>query len=96
MDLPGITEAHLRQLVGLATPSYGVVPVHEGICEALVAVYPSALAESAGAWLARGQSAPHAWVRHEAGLGRLQLWGAPAEWAAALHSWNSPGDLPEL
>lgn len=94
VDMPRIGEGHLRRLVELASPDCGVVPVREGRCESLVAVYPAALASSAEAWLAGGQSAPHAWVRHEAGLGHLQLWEAPAEWAAALRSWNSPEDVP--
>lgn len=93
VDLPGITEAHLRQLTALATASCGVVPVHEGICEALVAVYPSALAESANAWLARGPRAPHAWARSEAALGRLRLWETPTDWTGALRSWNKPEDI---
>jgi molybdopterin-guanine dinucleotide biosynthesis protein A len=95
VDMPGIGEAHLRRLVELATAGCGVVPVREGRCESLVAVYPATLAASAEAWLAGGQSAPHAWVRHEAAQGHLMLWEAPADWAAALRSWNSPGDLPK-
>jgi len=95
VDMPGITEAHLRALAGLATEACGVVPVRDGICETLVAVYPSALAASAQAWLAGGQRAPHAWVRSEATSGRLRLWETPADWAGALRSWNFPDDLPK-
>jgi molybdopterin-guanine dinucleotide biosynthesis protein A len=95
VDMPRIGEEHLRRLMALASANCGVVPVWEGRCESLVAVYPAALAASAEAWLAGGQSAPHAWVRSEAAQGRLKLWDAPAEWAAALRSWNSPEDLPK-
>jgi len=94
VDMPRIGEEQLRRLVEQATADCGVVPVWEGRCESLVAVYPATLAGSAEAWLAGGQSAPHAWVRSEAAQGRLKLWEAPAEWAAALRSWNEPGDLP--
>ena len=93
VDMPRIGEGHLRRLVELATAGCGVVPVWEGRCESLVAVYPAALASSAEAWLARGQSTPHAWVRSEAAQGRLKLWEAPAEWAEAWRSWNEPGDV---
>lgn len=95
VDMPRMGEEQLCQLVEQATADCGVVPVWEGRCESLVAVYPAALAASAEAWLAGGQSAPHAWVRSEAAQGRLKLWEAPAEWAARLRSWNSPGDVPE-
>jgi molybdenum cofactor guanylyltransferase len=96
VDMPSVEEKHLRQLLGLATASCGVVPVHGKICETLVAVYPTALAASAEAWLAGGQRAPHAWVRSEVAQGRLKLWEVPAAWAGALRSWNTPGDLPGL
>jgi molybdopterin-guanine dinucleotide biosynthesis protein A len=96
VDMPRIGEEQLRQLVGQATAGCGVVPVWEGRCESLVAVYPAALAASAETWLAGGQSAPHAWVRSEAAQGRLKLWEVPAEWAAALRSWNEPEDLAGL
>jgi molybdopterin-guanine dinucleotide biosynthesis protein A len=94
VDLAWITEAHLRRLVELATDTCGVVPVRGGICEALVAAYPTTLAGSAQAVLAEAPRAPHAWVRAEAARGRLRLWEAPEDWAVALHSWNTPDDLP--
>ena len=94
VDMPGITTGHLRQLLELATPECGVVPMVAGNCEPLVAVYPSGLAASAAAWLAGGQRAVHAWVASEVEQGRLRRWDAPADWAAAVRSWNSPADLP--
>lgn len=95
VDMPAVGEVHLRHLVRLATAACGVVPVLGGHCEPLVAVYPAVLAGSAGAWLAGGQRAVHAWVRSEAVQGRLRLWEAPAEWAGVLRSWNTSDDLPK-
>ncbi len=95
VDMPEVSEAHLRQLAGLATASCGVVPVCGGQLEPLLAVYPADLAESASARLVSGQRAVHDWVRSEAALGRMRLWEAPAEWAGVLRSWNMPEDVPK-
>ncbi len=94
VDMPEIQAEHLQQLLNLSTGSCGVVPVRDGRCEPLVAVYPAALADSAEVALATGQRAVHQWVRREAGRGRLRLWEAPAGWAEALRSWNTAADLP--
>ena len=94
VDMPRVDSAHLRQLQALATPGRGVVPVVDGNLEPLVAVYPARLSGSAEAALAGGQRAVHAWVRAEAGAGRVQLWDAPTEWTEAVRSWNTPADLP--
>lgn len=92
VDMAEMQSAHLRQLVGMATPRRGVVPVLGGQCEPLAAIYPSALAGSAEAAVAAGQLAVHRWVRSEAD--HLLLWETPAEWAGVLHSWNTVADLP--
>ena len=94
VDMPAIATEHLQQLLKLTTPRQGVVPWVGGKCEPLVAVYPAALAGSAGARLADGQRAVHAWVDREISQGTLRRWDAPADWAAVFKSWNSPEDLP--
>jgi molybdopterin-guanine dinucleotide biosynthesis protein A len=94
VDMPAVQESHLRQLLALASPERGVVPVADGQCEPLAAIYPSALAASAEAALTGGLGSVHAWARGEAARGRLLLWDAPAEWAPLFKSWNTPADLP--
>lgn len=92
VDMAEMQSAHLRQLVAMATPERGVVPMLGGQCEPLAAIYPSALAGSAETAVAAGQLAVHRWVRSEAD--RLLIWKTPAEWAGVLHSWNTAADLP--
>jgi molybdopterin-guanine dinucleotide biosynthesis protein A len=92
VDMAEMQSAHLRQLVEMATPGRGVVPMLAGQCEPLAAIYPSALAGSAEAAVAAGQLAVQRWVRSE--TDRLLLWDTPAEWAGVLHSWNTAADLP--
>lgn len=92
VDMAEMQSGHLRQLVEMATPERGVVPMLGGQSEPLAAIYPSALASSAEAAVAAGQLAVHRWVRNEAD--RLLLWETPAEWAGVLHSWNTAADLP--
>lgn len=94
VDMPMITETHLRRLLEMATSAQGVVPMLAGKYEPLAAVYPSALAASAEEWLAGGQSAVHAWVQSEAEKGSLRLWEAPPDWTDVFRSWNTPDDLP--
>ena len=95
VDMPAITEEHLRRLVELATATRGVVPMVAGQLEPLAAVYPANLATSASTWLAGGQRAVHAWVRSEVEQGNLLLWDAPADWAPVFRSWNTPEDVAQ-
>jgi molybdopterin-guanine dinucleotide biosynthesis protein A len=95
VDMPQLDHEHLRQLLALASPEHGVVPVVNGQIEPLVAIYPAALAASAESALAGGEYGVQVWVRSEAGKGALLLWDAPPEWAEAVRSWNAPSDLPE-
>ena len=94
VDMAGIEPAHLRRLVELAAPGCGVVPVVAGQIEPLAAIYPTALSGSAEAMLVSGRRAVHAWATAEAAAGRIRLWTAPNDWAAAFRSWNAPADLP--
>lgn len=95
VDMPSVEQQHLCELVEAARKGSGVVPLCDGRMEPLVAVYPTDLANSAASWLAGGQSAVHAWVRHEVALGRVRLWETPPEWTGLLRSWNAPEDLPQ-
>lgn len=94
VDMPAITEVHLRQLLERTRSARGVVPMLAGQCEPLAAIYPSALAASAEAWLACGRRAVHTWAEDEAGKGNLLLWDTPPDWSDAFRNWNAPDDLP--
>jgi molybdenum cofactor guanylyltransferase len=94
VDMPAVQAAHLRQLVELARPGRGVVPMQAGQCEPLAAIYPTVLADSAEKTSRSWRRAVHGWVEREVALDRLLLWETPSEWTGALRSWNTEADLP--
>jgi molybdopterin-guanine dinucleotide biosynthesis protein A len=93
VDLPAMSAEFLRRLQALATPGCGVVPLHDGVAEPLVAIYPRQARAEITARLASRELALQPFVR--AGLAAGWLRELPVE-SAGLHlfaNWNRPEDI---
>jgi molybdopterin-guanine dinucleotide biosynthesis protein A len=94
IDLPRMTEEHLRKLWGLARPGTGVVPLLDDFVEAQCAVYPAEAAAAAEEVL-NNQDAS---LRHFAHMlqrqGRAQVYPLALEERYLYLNMNTPQDLP--
>lgn len=96
VDLPGMPEAVLRELVEACLSDEagrGAVFVRDGFFEPLAAVYPRTMAAEGRRRLGRGEYALQPWLRQavEAGLTRALPWRPELE--AAFANLNTPEDF---
>jgi molybdenum cofactor guanylyltransferase len=93
VDLPQLTVEHLRKLIAMAEPGFGVVPRSEEYFEPLCAIYPKGAADYAQAALTSGD------VSLQSLVGTLRDRGLVKEYALSpgerllYRNYNTPDDL---
>ncbi len=93
VDLPRITTAHLLQILEMAAPGLGVIPLHEGWFEPLCAVYPVEAAEHCRRALDGQDFSLQTLARSLAGQNLIRPHLTPPEARLFYFNANTPADL---
>jgi len=93
VDMPLMTAGELRELLELATPNCGVVPVVAERAEPLAAVYPANAAPVFKAALAGRDFSLQGVVRRLGEAGKAKLWSVPEPKVGLYRSLNTPSDF---
>ena len=94
VDMPYITESHLRSLLAQCTPETGVVPEVNEFLVGVAAVFPkSAAAVAAQILIGENHSVQH-FAQECAAKKRVKILPIPEAQASSFKSMNSPTDLP--
>lgn len=93
VDMPGITEAGIRQLAACCGPGLGVVPLLVDQVEPACAFYPREMLALARQQLERQRSALTEFARRGVQEGHLKLVHFGADQADLFQNWNEPGDV---
>ncbi len=95
VDLPELSVAWLRSLMGRIGPLTGCVPVHQGRLEPLAAIYPNRAGPIAAEHLATKKASVQELCRRGLESGWMTPWELDPEEARALTNWNTPQDAPD-
>ncbi|MFL6589683.1 MAG: molybdenum cofactor guanylyltransferase [Chthoniobacterales bacterium] len=93
VDMPLITAEQLQQLLALAQPGCGVVPLIGDRAEPLAALYPAETASDFEAAFAGSDFSLQSVVRKLAAAGKLKLWAVPEADRKIYRSINTPADM---
>jgi molybdopterin-guanine dinucleotide biosynthesis protein A len=94
VDMPDMTSAVLRQLMGRCAAEVGVVPRVNRRIEPLAAFYPKCAASIAADLLKRDLRAVRNFAEHCRQAGLVTIQDVPEADAHCFANWNSPTDLP--